>query len=183
MTAVETPKDNVIRYAWSADQGSWLFVQDERVDYLTAIHHAIRTAKTWRQFWNLLPNYERDNLKDQLKWLASDAAADGDRENARRYRPKLADPFESGVLPGVGDGDYPPILNRDEVKWIPKDIVQRFGASDSSFSGGTFILFTQDDPNELLSAFAEHGFNCIHDEMSVLRAAGWRPHPSQPWQE
>src|SRR5690606_33518695 len=101
MKTEDASQHNQIRYAWTSDEGTWLFVPEKRIDFLTSIHRALRTAETWRDFWNLLPADERENLKDQLKWLASDASAVGDKETAKQYRPRLADLFDSSVVPGV----------------------------------------------------------------------------------
>ena len=165
----------VIAYAYSPEDDTFLFVPEDQVARLTAIHHALRTAETWGEFWSLLPGDERSGLKDQLEWLANDFESTGYPESALEHRPSDSDAFGDHDLLGLSEGDYPPIIQRDLVEWIPPEIIAEFGTWDSSPVSGDYLKMnpTTERFPELEAAFAAHGFRLVHDEIRVLRAAGW----------
>ena len=164
----------VVLYGYSPDEGTYLFIPEAQVDRLISIHGALWTSRTWGEFWSRLPTDERERLQDRLEWHANDAELYGDPESAAEYRPIDTQEFDVNRVPGVEDGDYPRIIRRDLIEWIPADIIGTFGHWDSSPVSGDFL--TIDPPNdrfaELEAAFAAHGFTLVRDDIRVLRANG-----------
>ena len=72
------------------------------------------------------------------------------------------------------DGDYPHIIHRDLVEWIPKDIITGFRRWHLSPLCGYFLQNNPDnDPiPQHSAAFTAHGFHLVHDEERCLKAAG-----------
>src|SRR5690554_4656107 len=98
-----------IYYAWAEAEGTYLFVPEDRVDDQVAIMTGFHEAGTWGEFWRTLPPSEAAKVRDGVvsRWEEADEPA-----------PEDAFPYEGDavmdwrLLPGVEDGDWPPLLNR-----------------------------------------------------------------------
>ena len=116
-------KQKVVCYVKQDSLGGYIFTTFERGEYVTAICKAINTAKTFGEFFKLLPSREVKVIKQGLK--------DND------HFPEDEDFFDPMILPGFGDGDYPPWLATEVPKVLPSAILEKYGVKGDSFLNGS----------------------------------------------
>lgn len=90
-----------------------VFAELSRAESVSAVHKAIESAATWRDFRTAIPPAEWDDIVEG--W-----AADG--------TPEPEEAFDSEVLGGYSDGYYPSLLRADMLRVVPPDLAERFGS-------------------------------------------------------
>ncbi|MDD3179580.1 MAG: hypothetical protein PHQ04_04430 [Opitutaceae bacterium] len=93
----------------------------ERAHFVHKIWHAIKQAKTWKQFAELLPPGEWERILSLLE---------------EKPRPKAE--FNAEALPGYSDGDYPPWLQAEVARCLPAIIHEEFSQRQISSINGPF---------------------------------------------
>lgn len=83
-----------------------------------------------------------------------------------------SDKFESDWLPGFTDGDWPEWPAQEALRWVPRDIQQRFGKSASSVINGPFLTLDPSKANEIIAAMEELGYVCERNDLLVRLASG-----------
>ena len=126
--------------------GGVVFAEPDRATLIAKIHSAINSSKTWGQFRSAMP---RDEYSKIVRTHFDDNG---------EPRPKSTDPFSSDFVPGWSDGDYPPWLQQEVGRILPRDVLLRFGEHCTSVLNGGFWLI----PEERL-----------RDICDALRARGW----------
>lgn len=93
-----------------------VFARPERVKYVELVRHAIETSATWAELRHAMP---RDEYS-KVMLLSSD--------DRGMPRPKGSDPFDyEAIRPCVGDGEYPPLLEREMFRGtLPIDMVEQY---------------------------------------------------------
>jgi hypothetical protein len=100
-----------------------VFSDKNRALCVHQIWQAINRAKTWKEFFTLLPASERRAFKGLL--VSED-----------EFRPQ--DRFSAESLPGYSDGDYPPWLQAEVNQHIPTVLLEEFGVAQTSTINGWF---------------------------------------------
>lgn len=152
-----------------------LFIPEDKVQDQTATWKAFRDSETWPEFWRTLPPHEATEIRSYLEvtWADKDAACqdwpyDGDAE------------LDWWVLPGVDDGDWPPILSREITDWLPRSLLNELGELDehsgvsSGPASGSFLTIGEEVKFErVIATFAAHGYRLVPDPELVATASGW----------
>ena len=99
-----------------------VFAERELAEAVSTIRVALRTARTWGEFAQSLPEGEWAELLERLE-EAPDAAA----------------PFDADEVPGHADGDYPTWLAARMVDIIPTDVVTKYGSRFDSVLNGEAV--------------------------------------------
>ena len=154
---------------------------------LASIHDAIysSTGSTWGEFREKLSPKDWQDVLTRLEYqtLAEYRAEEGfetDDEALDAYRslplgermPIDSDKFESDWLPGLTDGDWPEWPAQEALRWVPRDIKQRFGKSVSSVINGPFLTLDPSRASEIVAAMEELGYACERDDALVAAASG-----------
>ena len=121
-----------------------VFSAEARAYYVHQIWAAIKQAKTWGQFIDLLPPHAWQELR---VLMAMDGAIPG-REVA----------FNAEVLPGYTDGDYPPWLQTEMAKCIPANLLTEFGVRQSSSINGSFWEILAESESRLVDRLRQLGY-------------------------
>lgn len=94
--------------------GGLVFAEKERALRIHKIHTAIQEATTWEEFRELMP------------W--------DDYKSFQRYFDQMGEPgfplsgtFNSEMVPGFMDGIYPPWLQLEMTRILPKTVLEEFG--------------------------------------------------------
>jgi len=153
---------------------------------LARIYYAIETSVTWGEFKAKLSEGEWDDL---LKWVWAEsltleefceqegfASIEDAVESYKRLplcdrRPFDSERFESDILP-LSDGDWPSWPEQDALKWVPREIQQRFGRTAPSLLNGPSLVLDASKESEIVAAMKEHGYMCTADSMLIQLAKG-----------
>lgn len=154
-----------------------LLVRAEDFEELSAIHQALHTARTWSDFWRLLPKNERQRIRQSLVEEADDYEVTLDSPDAAAYGLIDDAPFDDTHILNP-DSYWPPVPDRDFVDWIPNEIVDEFGVRSTSMVSGEFVTFniTPERLEAFKAAFSKYGFQLVHDPKRIRMANGeyWR---------
>ncbi len=136
-----------------------VFIPEEEAKRLAQIHEAIEVSETWGEFRKRMPEADLKEVLDDFL----------DREE---QLPNDSDPFDTDMLPGLSDGDWPDWPEQKMMQWLPREIWTKFGRVESSVLNGPFLILDLHRRSEILTALARAGFDCILDEKLVLKACG-----------
>ena len=137
MSVGDRPHELVFQL-WSGEDGVFLLHSDWR--YLRSISEAISSASTWGEFERALPPKEFESLG------------------------LVVDPdytFDPEMLPGFGDGDYPPWLNYALHETLPDEFVKEFADPAASMVSGSWVEFPRDRLEEMTEALDKKGFKVV----------------------
>jgi hypothetical protein len=137
--------------------GELVFIPQARANELIAVRLALAESKTWGE------------LLDRLTACSAEA-----HQYIAEFDGYAADdPFDSGQIGAIGDGDWPPWPKQEMLAWVPDDIRERFGQIQRTILNGESLTFTEDQAPLLVAAFEAKGFIVTHDDGAVASASGW----------
>ena len=99
-----------------------VFAERELAEVVSTIRVALRTARTWGEFAQSLPEGEWAEVLERLEEVPDPAA-----------------PFDADEVPGHADGDYPTWLAARMVDILPAEVVTKYGARIDSVLNGEAI--------------------------------------------
>jgi hypothetical protein len=118
-----------------------VFAPEERAHFVHQIWTAINQAKSWRQFANLLPAGEWERVVSRME-----------------TRPSLRAPFDSELLPGFSDGDYPPWIQQEAGRYLPAITLEEFGICGLSSINGIYWQIPGEIEVPLVDRLKQLGF-------------------------
>lgn len=119
------PTRRILFYTTSIANGGLVLAEKTRAECVARIHRAIETASTWAEFRHLMP---ARGYSEVMQMIADNSEP----------RPRSTDAFDAYAVPGFPDGDYPPWLQQEMERVLPKHILQEFGALESTMLNGAF---------------------------------------------
>ena len=133
--------------------GGVVFATPDRAAYIAKLHEAINSSTTWGQFRKAIP---RDEYSKIIHHSFDDM---GER------RPKSSDPFTGELVSGWSDGDYPPWLQQEMDMYLPPEILERFGKSESTSVNGSFWMIPSENIEAVCAALTalEWQLECKQD--------------------
>jgi hypothetical protein len=137
--------------------GGLVVASVDRALFVSQIYKALRDSRTWGEFRQNMPAAEYSRLLAEWQENGDDRAEAGD-----------GDPFDGpDDMPEVSDGDYPPWLQSEMDKIIPKELLREFGAYTSTRLNGDFYHI---DPGKLpqLKPRLEHLGYTVEDGSDLL---------------
>lgn len=135
-----------------------VFLPAQRAHELAAVHFAIATAATWRQFAQIVPAADWQDVLEGFK--------------AFEFPPRLDDEFEQSMLPGFEDGDWPDWPEQHMMGWLPADIWRKFGVVHQSVINGPFLSIDPRLKVDIVKALEGAGSSCKRYDALALRACG-----------
>jgi hypothetical protein len=124
--------------------GDLVFAMKERAELVSQINSALRQARTWGEFRRRVPKAAYSELICAI-------------ESAGEPRPRSAEAFEGLSLPMVADGLYPPWLAQEMPRFMPAEILKRYGRYESTSNGGVYRL-RPEDLGEIRAQLVDLGF-------------------------
>jgi hypothetical protein len=109
------------------------------------IHEAISKAATWGQFKEMMPKDEYRKIIGLM---------------GERPRPSAA--FDSDVVPGFCEGDYPKWLQQNMELWLPVSILEQFAGASNSVINGSYWFIEEANADAICSALRGEGWTPIH---------------------
>jgi len=136
------------------------FAERGRYEFVDVITRAIDGASTWGELRQLMPPEEFESLP---LWAANGGEyvyADGlTPEECREFTIAAADSFDPERMPGYGDGDYPPFLEPEQDRFLPRDFCERYGERADSMVSGSWWEFPVDRFEEMRTELQSLGFS------------------------
>ena len=122
------------------------------------------TANTWGELRARVPA----NLAREVAEMRA-GAEDGDPppSDDERYDPQ--DIF------GWGDGDYPDWPQQRMLDFLPDDLIERYGAEETSVHNGEFFELPVEHLDALAKDLEERGYRCTRDDRLVSLVSRYEP--------
>lgn len=143
-----TPRTLVYRVA--GHNGGLVFAEKGRATWVHRIHAALADARTWGELQRLMPGDAYNEVMLSLDEIGEPP-------------PSNSEPFNPEQVPGWSDGDYPPWLQAEMLRWFPSDLISKFGRRLETSLNGHFVWL---DPDHEKSLCRE------------LQARGWETEPA-----
>lgn len=137
----------------------FVFLRETTAHDLRQLSHALNAALAWADFWVLLPDDERDDL----------------RANLRRHDLELPTndtPFDKPLLPGLDDGDYPTYAPAYGTDWMQIAIATRYGVRVDSFVSGTWTEYPTQHEDSIIAEVEKLGYVVYRDDDLITEARG-----------
>ena len=166
-------KPALVFQLWEGDSG--IFLEEETYLRLKAIRTALETARTWGRYEKLCPEgefaalplwhqnggeyvYEVDG---EPHFIGPEEFPDFLENSGRAYVIKPGKRFDSRIIPGVDDGDYPPWLDSTAEDILPGEFVETFAdlVDGAPASGGTWTEYDASEVDEMVSWLEARGFS------------------------
>lgn len=125
-----------------------VFATERRALFNAHVHRALR-AKTWGEFSQFMPAGEYGRLMAEMF----------DEEEIARPEPIAR--FSADDIPGFSEGDYPPWLQPEMERVVPRDILERYGERKSTFVNGTYWHIPEEKMELVADALRKLGFDVV----------------------
>ena len=142
----DTPKETLF-YRDTPCMESLVFAPPDVAEHVSQIRYAF-SAETWGEFQEKIPE---DELLELLRLR-------NEQYGELFVIPKENDPFEHGALcPAFSDGDYPRWLQTEQPRWIPKEILARWGEAQISLLNGPFWTIDPEKEKKIVAKLRSFG--------------------------
>ena len=126
---------------------SLVFAPPDVAEHISQIHDAFR-AETWGEFQEKIPE---DELLELLHLR-------NEQYGELFVIPKEDDPFKHEALcPAFSDGDYPQWLQTQQPRWIPEEILTRWGEAQMSVLNGPFWTIDPEQEKKIVARLRSVG--------------------------
>jgi hypothetical protein len=140
------------------DEDTLVFIPVQRAFQLATIYRAIKGAKTWRQFKEMIPTEDWNELLVEFQ------------EN--EWTPDPDEPFECADIPGVEDADWPDWPQQEMMWWLPPKVVAPYAKLHQTVLNGPFLTIDPTRMAEVVEALNRAGHTCFRDDVLVGQACG-----------
>ena len=72
--------------------------------------------------------------------------------------PADEDEFDSGIVPGYHDGDYPPWLQKDMEDVLPENIAKEYGTIASTVLNGNYLSLPPEYEHQIVDSLKRQGY-------------------------
>lgn len=129
--------------------GGAVFAEDGRARLIAQLHEAIETAHTWGEFSRKLPTSEYQKI------ITEQFGEEGEPP------PSDDDLFSGDEIGGYSDGDYPPWLQSEMDRFLPRDLLEKFGVLSLSALNGSFWHVPEEQMEPMANELRELGFEVV----------------------
>jgi hypothetical protein len=142
----QTPEvESVLFYRHAPHMKSLVFAPPHVAQHISEIHTAF-SAETWGEFLRKIPQSEFWGLWNSRCEDEEEPLPDPDR------------PFNPAEICGAFcEGDYPAWLQQDQDRWLPNEILERWGKRESSVINGSFWIIDPAQEQEIVQRLTELG--------------------------
>jgi hypothetical protein len=135
---------------------SLVFIPEPEALRLANFHRAVRSSKTWGDFYDRVPASDLKEL-DEV-WDECDG------------RPERSEKFDCERV--VGDGDWPPWPEQEMMQWLPREVWLRYAKKETSVINGHYITIDPAHEREIIAELESFGFVCRRNNRLVKTACG-----------
>jgi hypothetical protein len=144
MTSSSAP---TLWYRQAPGNGDLVFAEPGTAQYIDTINCALR-ASTWGEFRKLMPEEEYEEIvSSQYEYI-------GEPELV----PSNEDTFDSAIVPGYHDGDYPPWLQKDMEDVLPENIAKEYGTIVSTVLNGNYLSLPTEYEHQIVDSLKKQGY-------------------------
>jgi hypothetical protein len=136
----------VLVYRVTPYNGGLVFAPKDVAVAVDKLHRALKHARTWGEFRNMLPGDEYSRI----------VRASFDHLGERR--PKSTDTFSPDQVAGWSDGDYPEWLQGDMDRYLPHAVLKEFGARQDTLVSGSFWMIPPENAEPMIATMKAMGF-------------------------
>lgn len=123
-------------------------------EHVARIHSALNSAKTWREFAELIgPDEFRFIVEDRLDESVGSIDPDA--------------PFNPIEVPGYQDGDYPTWLQAEMLEWMPAEIAMKYGKVEMTALSGDFLEIQPEHVELVADALREAGHTVTRTDLHL----------------
>ena len=136
--------ESTLFYRHAPHMKSLVFAPPHVAQHISEIHTAF-SAETWGEFLRKIPQSEFWDL-----WNSR-------CEDEEEPLPDPELPFNPAAICGAFcEGDYPAWLQQDQDRWLPNEILERWGKKESSGINGSFWIIAPAQEQEIVHRLSEH---------------------------
>ena len=137
--------ESTLFYRHAPHMESLVFAPPHVAQHISEIHTAF-SAETWGEFLRKIPQSEFWGLWNSRCEDEEEPLPDPDR------------PFNPAEICGAFcEGDYPAWLQQDQDRWLPNEILERWGKRESSVINGSFWIIDPAQEQEIVQRLSELG--------------------------
>lgn len=128
-----------------------VFAPRERAEYVAQIYTALRESSTWGEFRRKLPKGEWERYIEVV------------------YEPVPEKDwsFKPDDVPGHADGDYPPWLAQEQLRWFPQELISKYdGEIGTSVLNGPSLNLPAENADQIADALRAMGYSV--DETNLV---------------
>ena len=133
--------ESTLFYRHAPHMESLVFAPPHVAQHISEIHTAF-SAETWGEFLRKIPQSEF--------WELWNSRCEDEEE-------PLPDPELPFNPAAICEGDYPAWLQQDQDRWLPSEILERWGKRESSVMNGSFWIIDPAQEQEIVQRLSELG--------------------------
>ena len=134
-------------YRQAAGNGDLVFAEPSEALYTDTLNQALR-ASTWGEFRKLMPEEEYEEIvMSQYEYIGEPELVPADE-----------DEFDSGIVPGYDEGDYPPWLQKDMEDVLPENIAKEYGTIVSTTLNGNYLSLPTEYEHQIVESLKKQGY-------------------------
>ena len=134
-------------YRQAPGNGDLVFADPSDALYIDTLNQALR-ASTWGEFRKLMPEDQYEEIvSSQYEYIGEPELVPSDE-----YA------FDSAIVPGYHDGDYPPWLQKDMESVLPDDIAEEYGTIVSTMLNGNYLSLPSEYEHQIVDSLKRQGY-------------------------
>jgi hypothetical protein len=145
-------------YCGATSKDTLVFIPVERAKQLAAIHGAIKLARTWREFQQMI------SVEDWNELVAEIRQDD--------WTPDPDEAFDCFALPGYEDGDYPEWPQQEMMWWLPPHAIASYATMHQTVMDGPYLWIDPARTAQVVESLKSAGHACFRDDALVRQACG-----------
>jgi hypothetical protein len=135
--------------------GGLVIAQADRAQLVAQINHAIKSSNTWAEFRKGVPAKEYSSVVRVF-------------DDNGEQRPADEDAFDAESLPGWSDGDYPPWLQSEMDRFLPRVFLAQYGTLRNTATGGSYWHIPECNRAAVVAALSAEGWTVVDaDELEL----------------
>ncbi len=121
-----------------------VFAERAAAESVARIHAALNGSRTWGELRAALSAEEYAEILDNNELEADEVSPDGDFDADRD-------------VAGYADGYYPAFLQREMLKWFPRELSAKYGRVDATLHDGEVLILPADQAEVIAAELIASG--------------------------
>lgn len=147
----------VIVYGPITDEEDFAFLEEPWAREVMLAWAAVNHAKTWREFWQRIPQGQRE-------CLGFPACVHPEAEGEEPQYPNDDTSFDMGRLSSNWNGEYPTLAHINGDYWMPQELQDEYSNAVQSFLSGSWNVYPPERAEELAEELRRRGYAVRRDD-------------------
>lgn len=157
----------VIVYGPITDEEDFAFLEEPWAREVMLAWAAVNHSKTWREFWQRLPQGQRDRLDFPTCVLP-------EAEGGELKYPNDDTAFDVGPLSSNWNGEYPTLAHITGDSWMPQELQNKYAKEVESFLSGSWNVYPPERAEELAEELRRRGYEVRRDDELIMYSCSQR---------